>query len=152
MAESIDWKTELRKYERQFDGLPPEPTPEEVRAQRLAFAAQREREARDGAAFAAWMRLLLVVALAAALPLWPYARDCGTGLAFYLMATAAIAIGGTWVAIYGWCHRLGRAHTVALLTALWGLGLIASEVLPRVGYARVSAAHPAAWRCSGSSR
>jgi hypothetical protein len=150
MGESIDWKAELRKYEREFDGLPPEPTPEEVRAQRLAFAAQREREARDGAAFAAWMRLLLVVALAAALPLWPYARECGAGLASYLTAETAIVIGGIWVAAHSWGQRLGRTHTLALLAALWGLTLIASDVLPRVGYARASAAHPTRWRCSAT--
>jgi hypothetical protein len=150
MDESIDWKAELRKYEREFDGLPPEPTPGEVRAQRLALVAQREREARDGAAFAAWVRLLLVVALAGALPLWPYARECGAGLAFYATAESAIVIGGIWAAAFSWRERLGRTHSLALLTALWGLTLIASDVLPRVGYARVSAAHPAGWRCSAT--
>ena len=32
----INWLTELRKIEREFDGLPPEPTPTELRARRAA--------------------------------------------------------------------------------------------------------------------
>lgn len=148
MGETIDWKAELRKYEREFDGLPPEPTPEEVRAQRLARVAQKEREEQDGNAFAAWMRLMLVVALAGSLHFWPYARECGVGLDFYLAAETAIVVGGLWVAVYTWSRRLGRTHALALVTGLWGMGLLAVEVLPRVGYARVSAAHPSAWGCS----
>jgi hypothetical protein len=150
MGETIDWKAELRKYEREFDGLPPEPTPQEVRAQRLAAIAQKEREERDGAAFAAWMRLMLVVSLAAAIRLWPYPRACGMGLVFYLVAVAAIVIGGVWVAMYAWRYRLGRTHTLAFLMTLWGLGLVASETLPRTGYARPSAATPAQWGCSAA--
>jgi hypothetical protein len=152
MGETIDWKAELRKYEREFDGLPPEPTPGELRAQRLASIAQKEREERDAAAFKAWVRLLLVVVLAGSLHLWPYARDCGAGLGFYLAAETAITIGGVWVAIYTWTHQLGRTHALAFVMALWGMGLLAVEVLPRVGYARVNATHPPTWSCTTSRR
>lgn len=152
MGEMIDWKAELRKYEREFDGLPPEPTPEEIRAQRLARIAKQEREARDGAAFNAWVRLMLVIALAGSIHLWPYPRECSAGLGFYLVAEAAITIGGLWVAIYTWNQRLGRTHVLAFMTALWGMGLLAVEVLPRIGYARVSATHPPTWSCSSTRR
>jgi hypothetical protein len=152
MGDTIDWKAELRKYEREFDGLPPEPTPEELRAQRLASTAQKEREERDAAAFKAWVRLTLVVALAGSIHLWPYARDCGVGLGFYLAAETAITVGGVWVTVYTWIHRLGRTHVLACMMTLWGLGLLAVEVLPRVGYARVNAAHPPVWSCSTTQR
>ena len=150
MGETIDWKAELRKYEREFDGLPPEPTPDQLRAQRLASIAQKEREERDAAAFKTWVRLLLVVALAGSLHLWPYARDCGVGLGLYLAAETAIAIGGVWVAVHAWIHRLGRTHALAFVMVLWGMGRVAVDVLPRVGYARVNATYPPAWSCAGT--
>jgi len=42
----INWLTELRKIEREFDGLPPEPTPMELRARRAA--EQRAERLREG--------------------------------------------------------------------------------------------------------
>jgi len=42
----INWLTELRKIEREFDGLPPEPTPMELRARRAAEQARREASRR----------------------------------------------------------------------------------------------------------
>jgi hypothetical protein len=42
-----------------------------------------------------------------------------------------------------WKSRLGFAHVIAVCTIIWGLGLTAQEVLPRVGYAKVRLA----WRC-----
>jgi hypothetical protein len=38
---------------------------------------------------------------------------------------------------------MARTHAVAILLALWGTGLILTEVLPRVGYARTEAT----WLC-----
>jgi hypothetical protein len=143
----IDWNSELRKIERQFDGLPPEPTPEERRAQRAVEQQEQERDEQDTAAIGAWARLALVAALAGAIQLWPYARECGAGLIVYVGAEAVIAAGGLWVAFYAWRGRLAKTHMLALTMALWGSALIALEVLPRVGYAKVDPTHPPQWSC-----
>ena len=145
----IDWKSELRKAERQFDGLPPEPTAEELRAWRLA--AEREQRRRDevNGAAGAWTRLLLVVTLTGALYFWPYQRICGAGLAGLLGAETAIVIGGIWVAIYSWRRRAARAHMAAFVLALAGVSLIGVELLPRTGYANSDPSRPTRLSCPG---
>ena len=143
----IDWKSELRKVERQFEGLPPEPTAEELRSWRLeAEREQRRRDELNGAA-GAWTRLSLVGALAAGLYFWPYARVCGAGLYGLLGAELAVVIGGLWVAIYAWRRRTPRAHGVAFALALVGASLIAAEMMPRIGYARPDASRPSRMSC-----
>jgi hypothetical protein len=143
----IDWKAELRKTEREFSGLPPEPTAEEIRLWRIEEQAeQRRRDALNGAV-GAWTRLLLVIALAAGLYFWPYARACGAGLYAFLGAEGAVVIGGAWVAAYSWRRRAGRAHIASFIVLLVGIAMIALEVLPRVGYAKPNPIQPATWRC-----
>jgi hypothetical protein len=90
-----------------------------------------------------WLRVLLAALLAAALPYWPYARGCGLWLDLYLGAAAMVVVAGVWASISAWQRRRARAHVVALLIVFWGVGLLAAEVLPRVGYAR----HAARWTC-----
>src|SRR5690606_40496917 len=68
----IDWNTELRRLEREFDGLPPEPTAEERAAHVAAVRAAQQRREQQALAVGVWARLLLVAALAGMLPLWPY--------------------------------------------------------------------------------
>ena len=77
----IDWNVELRKIEREYDGLPPEPSAAKLRAERAAEQRRRERAAATLAFFGAWARLLLVGALGASLLWWPYGRTCGIDLA-----------------------------------------------------------------------
>ena len=43
-----------------------------------------------------------------------------------------------------WYRRLGWAHTLSLMVALWGIFLAGREILPRIGYAK----HIAYWVCS----
>jgi hypothetical protein len=57
-----------------------------------------------------------------------------------------VAAGG-WTSVWTWRHRAGRAHHLAQLLIVWGAVLAAIEVLPRVGYATPTAAHPAIWAC-----
>lgn len=90
-----------------------------------------------------WARLAVVAILSAAILWWPYGKSCGLGLATYLVATAMIIVGGLWVVACTWTCRMARTHAIAMLVALWGVGLIAAEVLPRIGYAR----HQAYWLC-----
>jgi hypothetical protein len=51
---------------------------------------------------------------------------------------------GVWGMLASWRRRLGVAHVVALLVTLWGVGLVAAELLPRLGYAKDTAT----WSCS----
>ena len=95
------------------------------------------------AAFFTWVRVLLAVLVAGAMTQWPYRYDCGLNLFLYLGAVGGVVAAGLWSGITSWQRRMGMAHTIALLVTLWGLGLAAAQVLPRVGYARI-AAH---WWC-----
>lgn len=148
----IDWKTELRKVERQYDGLPPEPTAAELREWRLAEEREQRRRDEVNGAVGAWTRLFLVVALAGALSFWPYARSCGVGLYGYVGAECAVAVGGVWVAMYSWRRRAAWAHSAAFVTMLAGFTLVGLDVLPRVGYAKQNPLQPEGWACVPSAR
>lgn len=138
----IDWKTELRKIEREYDGLPPAPSPAVQRMKREAEQAARDRVAR------LWVvaRLAPVLALGAALPFWPYYARCGLELAGYLGAIAALVAGGLWIASLTWKHRMPLTHALSVLVIVWGLAMTAREVLPREGYARADVER-ASWKC-----
>jgi hypothetical protein len=147
----VDWNEELRRIEREFDGLPPEPTPAEQRARYAeAQRLQRERERRAGA-IGVWLRLLLVAGLAAALFAWPYARACGSGLLAYMGAGAVVIIGALWTVFGTWRLRMAKTHVLGLLLLLWGLTFIAAQVLPRVGYPLSDPASPERWRCENTA-
>ena len=144
----IDWNTELKKISRQFDGLPPEPSANQVRAMREAERRERERKELAQAKLGVAARLALVLALAGAIVFWPYPTPCGARLAGYLAAVAMVGVSGLWITASTWRYRMPKTHALALLVVLWGLALGAAQVLPRVGYARTDAQHPAHWRCS----
>ena len=130
-----DWDKELAAIDRAIERAPLSPSapaPTDV-----ALAPAR------GSAGRAWARLARVVALGAALPFWPYARGCGVGLLLYLGAVAVLLAAGTWAAAHAWRHRRAAAHVLALAAIAWGAVLAAREVLPRIGYARVTET----WTC-----
>ena len=143
-----NWDQELKKIDRSLESVSDEallpsrgaPTPE--------ARARVVQEQRATSTFGVFLRLLLAVALGVGMLFWPYAARCGFGLAAYLGATVAVVGAGVWSAVWAWRHRAGRAHTLALLLVLWGLVLAGIEVLPRVGYAKATLAHPAIWSCS----
>jgi hypothetical protein len=139
-----DWSTQLKKIEREFDGLPPDPTPRAVKAQSEAERRALERSAVLGAA----ARLILVLSLGGAIGLWPYARECGGGLFTFIAVKAVLVAGGLWVASYAWTYRLAKTHIFSLLVALSGLILIAADVLPRTGYSAVDSRNPPQWWCT----
>lgn len=147
----IDWKVELRKIEREFDGKPPMPSPAVIKARR--DREQREKEAVElrVTQLSALARLSLVVTLTAALQWWPYATRCGPGVAGLLGAYAMVAIGGLWVASYSWRHRLAASHALSLAFLLTGLVLLASQVLPRMGVATITGIEASGWRCVASA-
>jgi len=100
--------------------------------------------ARTGRPITTWLRVLLVLSLAVAMPFWPYEHRCGLNLYLYLAAAGVLVLAGIWSAARSWHTRLGLAHVLSLLTVLWGLALGAAEVLPRIGYA----AARLTWTCS----
>lgn len=94
----------------------------------LAFAAP------DLHSNTVWARVFVAfgVLLAAAMPYWPYANAWSWGLLSYLSAVLLVVVTGIWGAKLTWDERLPAAHTVAVGTVLWGLGLLAAEAVPRI--------------------
>ena len=76
-----------------------------------------------------------------------YART----LSLALLAVAAVFAGGVWSSVWTWRHRTARAHVLSLLLILWGMVLGATELLPRLGYAKADPARPTGWTCSAAN-
>jgi len=144
----MKWTTEMRKIEREFDGLPPEPSPALVRARRQSERRTREQRERRLTALAIWGRVILIGVLAGAIHFWPYDHVCGVALYAYLGAEGLIVVGGLWAVVWTWRVHMGFAHTLAIAVILWGCVLIAAQVLPRVGYAKPAGPHPPPWSCA----
>lgn len=151
MSDIVDWKTELRKIEREFEGLPPEPTAAQIRTARLAAERADQRRSERKTMWGVYGRLALVVALAGAIVLWPYRHACGPGLLAFMGAEGMIVAGGLWLMACTWRARMAKTHGAGLVLLLWGLMLIGHQVLPRIGYAKTDAVNPPQWRC-GSPR
>jgi hypothetical protein len=79
---------------------------------------------------------------------WPYPARCGPWLGLYLLGVTVLTAGGVWASVWTWRHRTPRAHVLALLLILEGLVLGGLQILPRTGYAKPDAGHPATWSCS----
>jgi hypothetical protein len=137
-----NWASQLKKIEREFDGLPPEPSPASQKMQSEAERRAKEKAQQRAAMFGAGARLILVFALGAAVVIWPYSRECGWGWLGYVGVEGVIVLGGLWVAATTWRGRLAKMHAFSLLIVLTGLALIAAEVLPRIGYAVTDPKHP----------
>jgi hypothetical protein len=99
---------------------------------------------RRGARAGAWLATLLVSALAVGIPFWPYGQACGIGLIGYIAAIGVLVIASVWALVVTWRQRIGLAHILATITLLWGLGLAAAVVLPRIGYA----SDALGWNCT----
>ncbi len=161
MAER-DWSKELAKIDKQLGSMPDEELlPKDVAPARAGDGRRAAPDATPPAgggkgaskpakatgSFGVFARLTLSVALGLGMIVWPYQARCGFGLAAYLAAVVVVVVSGGWSAIWTWRHRSARAHVLSLLILLWGLILGSLEVLPRVGYARPDANHPAGWVC-----
>ena len=145
-----DWSVQLKKLEREFEGLPPEPSPAFKKFQSEEERRAQERARQRAALIGVFARLILVAAVLVALAFWPYDNTCGVGLFGFLGTEAVIVVGGVWVAITTWRVRLPRMHLVSLAITLGGLVLIAAEVLPRIGYAAVDPKNPPHFSCPDS--
>jgi hypothetical protein len=150
-----DWDAEMAKIDRQIDATakaPPRsagalPAPVQERRAMAAPTAPAPAHGTPTGRALAVARVVLSVALGVGIVFWPYADRCGLGLAAYLGAVGVVVAGGVWSAIWTWRHRTPKSHVLALALVLWGLVLAAAQVLPRLGYAKPDATHPASWSC-----
>jgi hypothetical protein len=83
-----------------------------------------------------WFWTGLAVVLAVALAVWPFDKNCGLRLIFFLGAGGIALLAGVLGALAGWAHRRGLAHLLSLLVIVWAGVLVMREILPLVGYAR----------------
>lgn len=144
----IDWDAEIRKIEREYDGLPPEQPAGLARSRKAAEWRERQRIAEGRAILGAWVRIALVVVLATALYWWPNAHQCGRDLGEFMAATMMVVIGGLWVSAFTWRHRLATIHGAAIALLVSGLTLVAAQTLPRAGLATIGGIHASQWRCT----
>jgi hypothetical protein len=156
-----DWDAEMAKIDRQIAATSPEklaamssdrpglqPTVEQRALPAGARPAGPAAVPHKHRPMAAWARLLLGLALGVGMLFWPYPARCGVWLGLYLVGVTVLTAGGVWAAVWTWRHRTPRAHVLALLLVLEGLVLAGLQVLPKTGYARPDAGHPANWSCS----
>ncbi len=100
------------------------------------------------AQFALLFRLILGIAAVAALIYWPYTSRCGLELSYYLGLVGVLAVVGIATSTSAWRHRSGVVHLLGLAMLAGAITLAAREILPKVGYAIPSLAHPATWSCT----
>jgi len=155
-----NWDKELAKVDKQLASLSDEQLLGAAPAAPVAVPKDAGRKAaksppmpttsaptKETSAIGVYGRLILAMLVGAAMYIWPYPAQCGVGLAGYLAAVGVVIAGGLWASVWTWRHRAGKAHALSLLVVLWGLVLGATQVLPRTGYAKPDANHPAAWLC-----
>ena len=141
-----DWDAEMKKIDRQIEGATTPPSQSGMRMPMVPAASSVQ--APTTTHFGVFARVTLAVLLGVAIIFWPYSARCGLGLYAYLASVLVVIIGGGWASVWTWRHRAAKGHTLSLLIVLWGLILGAIDVLPRAGYAKPSATHPATWTCS----
>ncbi|HEX4468037.1 MAG TPA: hypothetical protein VH080_00785 [Gemmatimonadaceae bacterium] len=151
MAER-DWAKEMKKIDRQLESISdealfPTKTAPGKGPKAAATRAENLEKQRTTSSLGVFLRLLLSVALGVGIYFWPYDARCGFGLFGYLAAIGVVTASGIWSAVWTWRHRSARGHTLSLLLILWGATLGAMEILPRIGYAKTDALHPATWTC-----
>jgi hypothetical protein len=151
MAER-DWTKEMAKIDRQLESISdealfPTKTGPGKDPKAAAVKADNLEKQRTTSTLGVFLRLLLSVALGVGIAFWPYDARCGLGLAGYLAAVSVVTASGIWSAVWTWRHRSARGHMLSLLLVLWGVILGSMEVLPRIGYAKADALHPATWTC-----
>jgi hypothetical protein len=160
-----NWEAELAKIDKQLASVsdeallaeskavaPTKSTGRVIAAPTVAAPARTAAPAAPSAgAWRGWVQVAIAVGAAAGLMFWPWPRSCGGPLIGFTAATGAVALLGVWSAVGTWRHRLGLAHVASLLVVVWGLGLGAREVLPRVGYAAPTPERSEGWSCPAPS-
>jgi hypothetical protein len=132
-----DWNRELADIDRVIEKGPgPAGTP-------ALLPAPGSPPVAKGSVARTWFWVVLALLLAVALPIWPYGKACGLQFFFFLGAATLALLAGVAGALSSWATRRGLAHLLALFVVVWAGAMVASEVLPRVGYA----AHSKTWLC-----
>jgi len=144
---STDWNKELAKIDKQLESMSDEALLPAKSAATPAARAEAVAVQQSTTTLGVMLRLALATALGVGMVFWPYEARCGGGLFLYLGAVGVLMGAGIWSAVWSWRHRSARAHILSLLLALWGGTLAGMEVLPRLGYAIPTEAHPASWMC-----
>ena len=85
-----------------------------------------------------WFWTGLAVVLAVALVLWPFDRNCGIRLIFFIGAGSLALMAGVIGALTSWAHDRGLAHLLSLLVIVFAGVMVTKEILPRTGYAKES--------------
>jgi hypothetical protein len=85
-----------------------------------------------------WFWTGIAILLAVALMLWPFDRNCGIRLIFFIGAGGLALLAGVIGALNGWASRSGLAHLLSLLVIVWAGVMVMREVLPRTGYTKES--------------
>ena len=137
MTQPRDWDKELADVDRAIAKQQPASTP--APGGRAAPAPVGHRR------FVAltWFWTGLAVILAIALAVWPYDKNCGLRLIFFLGAGGIALLAAVLGALAAWAHRRGLAHLLSLLVIAWATVMLLREILPRAGYARESRG----WTC-----
>jgi hypothetical protein len=143
-----DWDKEMKKIDKQLESISDDALISPAGAKAPAEKARVAEVQRTTTTFGVFARLVLAVVLGLAMLFWPYSVRCGPGLFAYLFASGMVGVAGVWSAVWTWRHRASQAHVLSLLLVIWGLVLAGLEVLPRVGYAFPTVAHPATWMCT----
>ena len=142
----INWSVELRKIEREYDGLPAARSRTQIRLQKVQEIIARGRLEERLAAVGVWLQLALVGSLGMSLYWWPYGHDCGFSLAAYLASQAMVIAGGLSLAISTWRNRQVWPFAGAVFFCLVAWTVIALQTFPRMGYGVGARAH-AGWVC-----
>jgi hypothetical protein len=143
-----NWDRELKRIEREFEGDSPDPIIRLENARKASNRHAKEHPKGRTGTLAVWVRLALVVALAAGMRFWPYAHACGIGLFSYMGAATLIGTGALWAASSSWHARVAKAHAASMLMFIVALALLATQILPRIGYAKVDETNPPRWGCT----
>lgn len=133
-----DWNKELADIDRviEKEGRGPAALPARVPTAAPTAGAKRS-VART------WFWAVLALLLAIALPIWPYGKECGLQLFFYLGAATLALLAGAAGAMASWGTRSALPHVLSLLVILLSSAMGVREILPRIGYA----AQAKTWLC-----
>jgi uncharacterized membrane protein YfcA len=127
MTEPRNWDKELADVDR---AIAKQPASTPAPGGRTVPPAQRRFVALT------WFWTGLAVVLAIALAVWPYDKNCGIRLIFFLGAGGIALTAGLLGALAAWTNRRGLAHLLSLLVIVWAGVMVLREILPRAGYAK----------------
>jgi hypothetical protein len=83
-----------------------------------------------------WFWAGLAILLGVALLLWPYDRNCGIRLIFFIGAGGLALLAGVIGAVNSWSSRQGLAHLLSLIVIVFAGVMLMREILPRTGYTK----------------